>query len=285
MACYPFPYVPQPPRAWSRVQHPCTFSSANEEDVGLTGLMLSKGNVLQYKANSARLAAWQRYSLQAQGKWTNRNTTWATQQYSRPNASYTNPNTQWLRRVSATLVNVNAVNGAVEGLSSATETTACAQAAAEETQPPGPASVLPPSPSESGGGGSPPPPPFVPPPPPPPSGGGTTAPVDMLPASGGQEPPLVPPPIVIEDGGQLICNVQEHPCTGQVLSQQPAEQAFNLTTDSDVPGPIQPLYWNDGTPTWFPRQNLTMNNSGTKWPYTTRGPPTFVAAVRPPFTA
>lgn len=287
MSCYSFAYVPRPPRAWSRVQHACTFS---EETSAIPSIfsadMLAKGNVLQYKANSARLSKSQRYSLQVQKKWTNRNTTWASQ--NPYNSQNTNPNTQWLQRTSAVLVNVNATNGAVEGLSSATETTACSNASESAENPPAPSPILPPSPSDNNGGGgdsgTAPPAPVLPPSPSDNgnSGSGTAPPISVLPTSDSEESPLVPAPIVIEDGGRLICSVQANPCTGEVIQQQPAEQAYHLTSDSDVPGVIRPLYWNDGIQTWFPRQNLTMNNSGNKWPYTTSGTPTYVAAIRPP---
>jgi hypothetical protein len=38
------------------------------------------------------------------------------------------------------------------------------------------------------------------------------------------------------------------------------------TSDSNVPGPIQPLYWDPKLQTWYPKQRLTMNNSTNKWP-------------------
>jgi hypothetical protein len=82
-------------------------------------------------------------------------------------------------------------------------------------------------------------------------------------------PPIIPvtpvEPIVIQDGGTLICSIKENLCTGKT-SQTISQQLCNLTTDSDVPGPIQPLCWNDGTPTWYPRTRYTMTNSGNKWP-------------------
>jgi hypothetical protein len=38
------------------------------------------------------------------------------------------------------------------------------------------------------------------------------------------------------------------------------------TSDSNVPGPIQQLYWDPKLQTWYPKQRLTMNNSTNKWP-------------------
>ena len=73
-------------------------------------------------------------------------------------------------------------------------------------------------------------------------------------------------PIVIQDGGVLICSVQEDVCTGKTKSTL-SQKLCNPTTDSDVPGQIQDLCWNDETQTWYPRQRYIMTNSGNKFPY------------------
>ena len=82
-------------------------------------------------------------------------------------------------------------------------------------------------------------------------------------------PPIISDPIVeptvIQDGGVLICSVQENICTGETKNSI-SQQLCHPTTDSDVPGSIQDLCWNDGTQTWFPRQRYVMSNSGNKWP-------------------
>ena len=78
--------------------------------------------------------------------------------------------------------------------------------------------------------------------------------------------PINSKPIVIQDGGVLICSVQENVCTGKTKSTL-SQKLCNPTTDSDVPGQIQDLCWNDGTQTWFPRQRYIMTNSGNKFPY------------------
>jgi len=81
--------------------------------------------------------------------------------------------------------------------------------------------------------------------------------------------PLIPinsKPLVIQDGGVLICSVQEDVCSENTKSTI-SQKICNPTTDSDVPGPIQDLCWNDGTQTWFPRQRYIMTNSGNKFPY------------------
>jgi len=79
------------------------------------------------------------------------------------------------------------------------------------------------------------------------------------------------PTTVIQDGGNLVCNVVVDPCTQEVIKRTKSQQLCNPTTDSDVPGKIQPLCWNDGTQTWYPRQRYIMPTSGTKWPQGYKG--------------
>lgn len=202
--------------------------------------MLNKGNVLQYKANSSNLTQAQRYSKIAQGKWTNRNTTWATQNL----RGYTNPNTTSLKR-SGNVINVaiDPITGAIIGPTTAPIT--CPQF------------IIPVNeglPSNAGGGTI--EEPAIPPPVPP------------TPASE-TFPPIIPDtpvePVVIQDEGILICSVQENVCTGETKDTL-SQQLCNPTSDSDVPGTIQDLCWNDGTPTWYPRQRYIMTNSANKWP-------------------
>jgi hypothetical protein len=115
-------YLPQPPRAWSRVQNSCSFESETlnpntivrlpytNKEVPVSSLatelaMLNKGNVFQYKKNSSNLTKNQRYSQIAKGQWTNRHKTWATQSAN----GYTNPNNQQLARVGGVNVTLNGV--------------------------------------------------------------------------------------------------------------------------------------------------------------------------------
>lgn len=84
------------------------------------------------------------------------------------------------------------------------------------------------------------------------------------------------PTTEIQDGGNLVCNVVVDPCTQEVVKRTKSQQLCNPTTDSDVPGQIQELCWNDGTQTWYPRQRYIMPTSGTKWPQGYKG---FVSAV------
>lgn len=250
-------YLPQPPRAWSRVQNACTYLN---DDVANTGAilektaMLNKGNVLQYKANSSNLTKSQKYSKIAQGQWINRNITWATQS----TRGYTNPNTTSLKRTSNAInIAIDPANGTIIGPSFNSVT--C-------PQPVNPIyDELPTNIPDTSGDPEPP----IPPP------------IDPTPASDtfpNIEPEQPIEPIIIQDGGSLICSIQENVCTGETKISV-SQQLCHPTTDSDVPGPIQELCWNDGTPTWYPRSRYIMTNSTNKWPTNYKF---FVSAVRPP---
>jgi hypothetical protein len=80
---------------------------------------------------------------------------------------------------------------------------------------------------------------------------------------------------VIQNGGNLVCNTIVNPCTQEVIQQTKSQQLCNPTTDSNVPGQIQPLCWNDGTQTWYPRQRYIMPTTTDKWPTGYKG---FVSA-------
>ena len=263
MSCNNNCYLPIPPRAWSRVQNNCSLFDENIYNgdalvplpysgrlVPVSALyleyaMLNKGNVLQYKKNSSNLTQRQRYAQIAKGQWTNRNTTWATQS----TRGYTNPNNQSLQRV-------NSVNITLDGQPTLAPVTC--------PQPFTP--VYEPLPATSSSGTN---PQVIPPPPPPPTvNTGTELPPTIV------EPPV--DPVVIQDLGNLVCGTQENICTGELI-RQPTDIICHPTTDSDVPGPIMELCWNDGNPTWYPRQRYVMTNSGNKWPVNA----TLVSSIRP----
>lgn len=256
MSCYNNNcYLPRPSRVWSRVQNSC--SVANDVDNNglvrnpLTGqpipavvlaeriAMLNKGNILQYKANSSMLTKTQKYSKIAKGQWTNRNTTWATQ----TTTGYTNPNNTSLKRT-GNIVNIaiDPITGAIIGPTTAPVT--CPQVL-------NPFNEGLPLNENVGSINEPEIPPNV-----------ELTGSDNFPSI---IPVTIPQPIVIQDGGNLICSIQENICTGETKSNQ-SQQICHPTTDSDVPGPIQDLCWNDGTQTWYPRQRYVMTNSGNKWP-------------------
>lgn len=255
MSCYNSNcYSHQEPRAWSRVRNSCYLIN-NINNNGFVKLpytniivyasvlgeklaMLNKGNVLQYKANSSNLTTAQRYSKIAKGQWVNRNTTWATQS----TRGYTNPNTTSLKR-SGNVVNItlDPITGTIIGPTTAQPT--CPQ----QITPSYP--VLP---SNINGSSE----PDIP------------LPVEPMPDSN-TFPSIIPDtpvePVVIQDGGSLICSVQENICTGQT-KYSVSQQLCNPTTASDVPGIIRSLCWDDGTPTWYPRSRYIMTNSTNKWP-------------------
>ena len=257
MTCNSNCYLPLPPRAWSRVQNNCSLFEQFQDNPGtaastlyLKYAMLNKGNVLQYKKNSSNLTKQQRYAQIAKGCWTNRNTTWATQS----TRGYTNPNNQSLQRV-------NNINITLAGVRTTAPVTC-----------PKPTTIINDTLPPASSGGSENPETLPPPPPPPTTNLGTVLP-DTVP-----EPPLEP--IVIQDLGNLVCGTQENVCTGELI-KQPSDIICHPTTDSDVPGQIIELCWNDGTPTWYPRQRYVMSNSGNKWP-TNATLLSAVAANKPP---
>ena len=253
MSCLGPCYVPNPPRAWNRVQSQCSYAPTNTDansqvfvplldkyvnqgEAILFAQLLAKGNVLQYKKNSSTLSKAQTYSKLVRRESANR-TTWATQ-----SDTYTNPNTQSLKRVGNINITLNGI-----------------QTNADITCPvpptPQPPIIIPNVVPNTGDI----PNPIIPPPPPDPPQPGDNTTIPIVPV----DEPI--PDIVIADGGILICNIQEDPCTKQT-SVNPGRSRFNPTSDSDVPGPIRQLYWDSRLQTWYPRQRLTMNNSTDKWP-------------------
>jgi hypothetical protein len=250
MYCFDgYKYLPQPPREWSRVQNSCSVIAPTNDNelvrVPYTNqfvpfgqlntelAMINKGNVLQYKKNSSNLTKWQRYSKIAKGQWVNRTTTWATQS----TKGYTNPNTQSYQRVGGTNVTINGVPTLLP--------VTCPVIPIINNE------VLP---INSGGGIA--VPPLPPPPPVPPVDSGNAIPVIPVP---------VVEPIVIPDFGNLVCGTRENICTGELITSIKLDNC-HPTTDSDVPGPLELLCWNDGNPTWYPRQRYIMTNSTNKWP-------------------
>jgi len=186
-------YLPEPPRAWYRVENACSSSTINDTNNASYQELsayyervaqLNKGNVLQYKKNSSNLTKKQQYAQVAKGMWTNRTKTWATQ-----SDTYTNPNTTGLQRVN-----------------------------------------------------------YV------------ETPIPNLNLSG-----LCPFATTFKDGGTLVCGTYQNPCTGVVKKGIPTSK-YHPSSDSNVPGPIVPLYWDEKITPWYPRQRYTMNNSTDKWP-------------------
>ena len=73
------------------------------------------------------------------------------------------------------------------------------------------------------------------------------------------------PDLTFKDGGSLVCGVYQNPCTGEVVDKT-YQPKYYPTSDSDVPGPIEPLYWDPKLQSWYPKVRRVMNNSTNKWP-------------------
>lgn len=260
-----------PIREWSRVQNRCFIDPDNTdklvkipllnktvpvEQAGYWLAMLNKGNILQYKNNSSSLTKKERYSKIAKGQWVNRNTTWATQN----TKGYTNPNTTMLAR-SGNVVNIaiSQTTGTIIGETTAPVT--CGSIMNKYNF------MLPPSGSSQSAGVD-----------------NPTILPEPIPASAEITVPYITPgpppqPIVVQDSGVLLCNEREFICTGKKI-KNPATMPYHLTSDSDVPGPIEALYWNDGITPWYPKQRYIMTNSDNKWPESSSSI-TYQSALRP----
>jgi len=254
MACDGKTYIPEPSRLWSRVQTQCFPESLEEYN---NYLMMKKGNILQFKKNSSSFTKKQIYSLMAQKKWTNRNTTWATQN----SRGYTNPNAKMLKRNNSTNIIISTptfsetiLSITCPSLPNSNNNSLPNNLPNESGNEEGLNPELPPTEPETGGNGN------------------------LLPSTPNEDIDNVP--IVISDLGTLSCNIIENPCTFYTETKQ-SNQFYHPTTDSDVPGKINFLYWNKTTQSWYPRQRRNMSTSNNKWPYTT-GPPidvTYISAT------
>lgn len=105
-------YVPKPPRVWSRVQNQCTFivpnsnyqnayipltnETVSQAEANYYEKLLYKGNILQYKDNSAKFSKKIKYSQLAHGFGPSRTKVFATQ-----SQTYSNPNTKGYQRVNS----------------------------------------------------------------------------------------------------------------------------------------------------------------------------------------
>jgi hypothetical protein len=256
MSCLGKNYNPVPPREWSRVENRCPYDSDVSDTIYITQLnetfplalggeelqMLVKGNVLQYKKNAFPITKSQRYSQIAKGQWINRNTTWAVQ-----SETYTNPNTQMLKRVNAVNIDITDTSNITQTTDPITcpsdetpvfvslpvETNSVENIIADETNP-----IIPPE-----------------------SGSGSVA----IVMPGVVETTTTSKRIIISDGGTLLCNQVENVCTGYTKKTL-ANKRCNPTSDSDVPGRIINLCYNTGLPTYYAKQRYVMTNSANKFP-------------------
>jgi len=194
MSCLGPNYNPNPPREWNRFENVCAYN--NNVITPSASLQLAnnyKGNILQYKKNSANLTKKQIYSQIAKGMNTNRKTTWATQ-----TESYTNPNTGNLLRVNAVPLSV---------------------------------------------------------------------PLNQIPYLYPSCPNLInmaTNTVTILEGGNLVCNVIQNPCTGQETRSEERNMCYP-TSDSNVPGRGY-LCYNDSQQTYYPKVKRTYLAGSNKWP-------------------
>jgi hypothetical protein len=200
--------------------------------------MLNKGNVLQYKKNSQSLSKSQIYSRIAQRP----RKTWATQ-----TDTYSNANLSSLKRTgNAQNIAIDPITGAILGETN--EAVTCTEYVPSTNDS---------LPVNTGGGSS------VAEPGIPPAISDTSGSTDEVFPTIQEETEISP--IIIQNGGSLICSVQENICTGEITAKI-FDPMVHPTTDSDVPGSIQLLYWNARLNSWYPRERRRMTNSGNKWP-------------------
>ena len=257
-------YNPVPTKEWYRYENRCTYDTTiplatvvyvpllkqyvSNDALAYELSVLKKGNILQYKKNSANITKNQRYAQIAKGAWTNRTTTWGTQ-----SVSYTNPNTNSLKRVNYTNIPINPSNQVTSSQTTYTVTSEdgvlCAPLS-DSTQ-----NGFVPTNNSSGDSNQP------------------TMPPEKT-TSQSSDNPIIPSivspspmtEVQIADGGNLICNISENICTGQVFKVTSSLNCNPLSA-SDVPGPtLSRLCYNSALPTYYPRTKLTYGTSGNKWP-------------------
>ena len=242
MSCLGPKYSPIPTREWTRFENRCIYNVVSTDY--RAAAMLKKGNILQYKKNSANYTKAQIYSKIATGMWTNRTTTWAAQ-----SETYTNPNTASLKRVNYTNINIS---GPIPVPT--VEPLTCSVPSNNNI----PSNNNPIIPSDNHPIVDPVPSPIIP------ELGPLINPVES-PIIPNIQPAAIPAIIVIPDAGSLLCNISENICTGEIYKVTKSQNCYP-TSDSDVPGRIEYLCYDNSLPTYYPKTKLTYGTSGTKWP-------------------
>lgn len=231
MSCLGQLYRPIPPREWNRYQPNCPTNLEESQ-------MYRKANILQYKNNSAQLTRLQKYGFLAKRNFIS----WASQTQT---ASF--PNIHLLKRINQSYIVAPQSSNIIDNNNiTSYELLDCIKS--KINNPKNLPSIA--------TGGQPPQP--LPPPPPP----------DENPNY-----PILPPIVVnpgipiylIPNGGKLICNTIENPCTGEILQKTRNKNCYP-TSCSDVPGKIQLLCWSGRLPTFFPKVKRTYGTSDNKWP-------------------
>jgi hypothetical protein len=241
MSCLGKKYVPTPPREWVRFHNRCSEPDAPiftlEEAYRLQ--MMRKGNILQYKANSAQWTKKERYWQLANRKFNS----WASQ-----TQTTSNPNTGLLKRINTSYIVAPQSSNIIDNNSvNSVQDADCIKTAIQNI-----INNLPDQPTNNIA-------PTIPPIPPQPTETNST---NVI-------PPYIEPEGVIlyliKNGGTLLCNQVVAPCSGQLLQEFRNGDCYP-TSDSNVPGNIQLLCWSGRQPTYFPRVKRTYGTSGNKWP-------------------
>lgn len=274
MSCLGPNYNPIPQRQWYRFENNFANSCipSDNQNGGVYQLYSAdaiKGNVLQYKKNSSNLTKKQKYAKIVKGNWTNRTTTRATQ-----SQNYTNPNTTSLKRVgyskislenpSTPIVNftgigeINDPNSVFSLYHTTSDPLTCPQPNNYNKK----FVLLPNNNIEKKTNGS------IKPPIIPiktKQSGGVSNKLYTIPEASNNSDVPSNKNIVIPDGGTLVCNTKENICTGELYNVTEKLTCFP-TSDSDVPGPIINLCYNDNNQTYYPRERKTYLAGGNKWP-------------------
>ena len=269
MSCLGPNYNPIPTREWYRFENVCAHSnnsnnSNNSNQSKNNSIIwngkfyplsdLKKGNVLQYKKNSANITKQQRYAQIAKGKWTNRTTTWASQ-----TETYTNPNVGSLKRIcySNIITNKGQLANTSSCLNSYQPTDlplTCDKYIKTSFH------SLPINKNVSNKITQNMPMPFNK------NNNNINNYSGVLPKTINthNNANVKSQNDVIPNGGMLIYNITENICTGQIYSITEPQNCFPSTC-SNIPGPAVYLCYNSNLPTYYPRKRTTYSQGG-KWP-------------------
>jgi len=273
MSCLGPNYNPIPTREWYRFENVCvhnnnnsfnnnnnnSFTNNNNNSIIWGGKIyplsnLKKGNVLQYKKNSANITKQQRYAQIVKGKWTNRTKTWGTQ-----TVTYTNPNVGSLKRICYNKIITNKGNEA--------NASSCINSYQPTDLPLTCNKYIKPSFHSL-----------------PINKKVSNKSMQNMPLNKNNNINIFPKTIVtannnnnnnnnnnktknevIPNGGILLYNISENICTGQIYSITEPQTCFP-STDSNIPGPPVYLCYNSNLPTYYPRQRVSFSAGGNKWP-------------------
>jgi hypothetical protein len=276
MSCLGPGYNPQPPREWYRFENrqpdqltETTTRDTNgngngrkiyipilktyvDDSVGYQDAVYKKGNILQYKANSASFTKAQTYSQIAQGNWQNRTKTWSSQ-----SIQNSDPNTASLKRVNYTYSYLNSSTGKIMPApdnASFFTTADCYASSSLNTISQKTFSSLPQVITSTTSTNALPEQNIT-------TTSSSTNPLTTLIPGSSTNQNI----ILIQDGGSLVGNITVDPCTGETIKVSRTIQC-TPSTGSNVPGPAVSLCWNSRLQTYYPRVRRTYTDAGNKFP-------------------